>query len=67
MQQLGAALLVLGSLLYVWYTFAAVDASLPIDVRANQLYAASAVLWLLGAGALGGGTMKGVVRASRRG
>jgi len=37
-QQVGAALLALGSALYVWYTLAAIDLSDAVDLVANQLH-----------------------------
>lgn len=51
-QQLGAALLALGSVAYVAYCAAVCAASDPADALANDCYLASAVLWLLGAAAL---------------
>jgi len=43
---------VLGGVLYVIYCFVVVAAADSIDVLPNQLYLASALLWLLGSGAL---------------
>ena len=51
-QQIASALLVLGGALYVGYCVAALEASDAVDVLPNTLYLASAVLWLLGSGAL---------------
>ena len=51
-QQIASALLVLGGALYVGYCLAALEASDAVDVLPNTLYLASAVLWLLGSGAL---------------
>ena len=42
----------LGGVLYVIYCFLVVAAADSIDVLPNQLYLASALLWLLGSGAL---------------
>ena len=42
----------LGSVLYVIYCLAVLVAADTIDVLPNQLYLASALLWLLGSGAL---------------
>ena len=42
----------LGGVLYVIYCFVVVAAADAIDVLPNQLYLASALLWLLGSGAL---------------
>ena len=47
-QQLGAALLTLGSALYSGYCYLALQVDAPTDVLPNSLYLASSLLWLLG-------------------
>lgn len=51
-QQIASSQLVLGGALYVLYCVLALDASNAVDVLPNTLYLASALLWLLGSGAL---------------
>ena len=51
-QQVGAALLVLGSIAYSGYCALALFFSAAVDTTANELYLASSLLWLLGSLAL---------------
>lgn len=51
-QQIGAALLVFGSIAYSGYCALALECGDPADTLANELYLASSLLWLVGSVAL---------------